>query len=71
MNDFLLKPIIGGKETFASASYDSIYGTISLSWEKVDNKVVIKISIPSNTKAHFIYQDKDEVLNYGTYEFEF
>ena len=70
-NEFLLKPIIGGKETFASASYDSIYGTISLSWEKVDNKVVIKISIPSNTKAHFIYQDKDEVLNYGTYEFEF
>ena len=70
-NNFLIKPIIAGKETYASASYDSIYGTISLSWKKEEGKTKIHIIVPSNTEAHFIYQNTDKVLSYGEYDFEF
>ena len=70
-NEFELKPIIGGKEKYASASYDSIYGKVSLSWEKLNNKIIINVSVPSNTEAHFIYKEKDEILKSGLYRFEF
>ncbi|MBO4667312.1 MAG: hypothetical protein J5666_04200 [Bacilli bacterium] len=70
-NEFLLKPVIGGKETFALASYDSIYGSIFLSWKKESNSVIIYISVPSNTKAHFVYDNVDVVLTMGSYHYEF
>ena len=70
-NEFMLKPIIGGKETFANATYDSIYGKISLAWKKENGKIIINISIPSNTSAHFIYNDVNEFLQSGNYYFEF
>ncbi|MBO7536211.1 MAG: family 78 glycoside hydrolase catalytic domain, partial [Bacilli bacterium] len=69
-NEFLLKPIIGGKVTNASGSYDSIYGKISLSWKRENDKVIFDISIPSNTKALFSYNGVEKELNYGTYHFE-
>ena len=70
-NLFLLKPIIGGKETLASASYDSIYGNIAISWKKEENKVIIDISVPGNTTALFVYKDVNEELKAGSYHYEF
>ena len=69
-NEFLLKPVIGGKETYAFASYDSIYGTISLSWKKENDKVIFDINVPGNTQARFVYKEKDEILYPGQYHFE-
>ena len=69
-NEFLLKPIIGGKESFAKATYESIYGIISLSWKKENNKNIIDIVIPSNTHASFIYNDIERVLKSGKHHFE-
>ena len=70
-NVFLLKPIIGGKESFASARYDSIYGIISLSWKKENEKVIIDIHIPENTQAHYIYNEDSYNLNAGDYHYEY
>ena len=70
-NEFLLKPIISGKEIFAKASYDSIYGKVSLSWQKINDKVIIDIEVPSNTTATFIYQNKNDLLQTGRYHYEF
>ncbi len=69
-NSFLLKPIIGGNISYASASYESIYGTISLAWKKNNDKVIIDIKVPANTKANFEYKDVKEVLFAGNYRFE-
>ena len=69
-NEFLLKPIIGGKEAYAKASYDSIYGHISLSWKKENGKVKFKINVPANTRARFIYKDIDKTLTSGEYNLE-
>ena len=70
-NEFLIKPIIGGKETYAEASYDSIYGRISLAWKKEQDKVLIDLDIPSNTSATFSFCDTLEVLKPGKYHYEF
>ena len=70
-NEFLLKPVIGGKETFAKASYDSIYGRVSLCWKKENDKVIIDITIPYNTSAHFVYKDFSEVIECGQHHYEF
>ena len=69
-NKFLLKPVVGGKVTYAKASYDSIYGRIALGWEKKDDKVSFKISVPANTEARFIYKDIDKTLISGEYNLE-
>lgn len=70
-NHFTIKPIIGGKETYATASYSSIYGKIKSCWRKENNKIIIDLKIPSNTSARFIYEDVDEVLTSDPYHFEF
>ena len=70
-NRFLLKPIIGGNISYAKASYESIYGTISLNWQKKEGKIYINFVVPENTKAQFIYKDIDVVLETGTYNYEF
>ncbi|MCQ3035184.1 MAG: glycoside hydrolase family 78 protein, partial [Bacilli bacterium] len=70
-NHFLLKPIIGGKETYAKASYNSIYGEVALSWKKENDKIIIDIEVPSNTTASFIYKNNEILLDTGTYHFEY
>lgn len=68
-NEFIIKPIIGGHINFANASYNSIYGEIKVKWEKLNNKVNININVPANTKATFIYKDKEILLSAGNYTF--
>ena len=69
-NEFRIKPIISDEVKFAKGEYDSIYGTIKSSFEIKDNEVVIKVSIPSNTKAKLILPNKEEKeLSYGNYIF--
>lgn len=70
-NHFNLKPIIGGKETYAKASYNSIYGLISLSWKKENDKIIIDIEVPSNTTATFIYKGDEKRLETGMHHYEY
>lgn len=69
-NSFLIKPVVGGKETYAKARYDSIYGTVASSWEKDGDKIKFNVTIPSNTKAEFVYKDTKLTLEPGTHSFE-
>ncbi|MGM9859036.1 MAG: family 78 glycoside hydrolase catalytic domain [Bacilli bacterium] len=70
-NEFLIKPIIGGKEKFATCTYQSIYGEIKSSWKKEDDQIFIDIDVPSNTKALFEYGTFKKVLAPGNHHFEF
>ncbi|HSN07517.1 MAG TPA: family 78 glycoside hydrolase catalytic domain, partial [Hanamia sp.] len=46
-----IKPHIGGGFTFASASLDTYYGTVSNSWKIENGKILMDVIIPANTKA--------------------
>lgn len=69
-NSFIIEPLVGGHITYAKASYDSIYGTISSSWEKENDKIKFIIKVPGNTKAKFIYNNIIKYFDSGYYEFE-
>ena len=68
-NTFEIKPIIGGKETFAKGSYKSIYGEIKVSWKKENDSVIFDIHIPANTQADFEFNGKHKQLKAGEYNF--
>jgi len=53
----IIKPIIGGKLTWAEGSYDSDYGTISSKWRIEDNKLKLDVTIPPNTTAQIWVPD--------------
>lgn len=73
MNDrrIEIKPVIGGKETFAKATYHSIYGEIKSSWEKKEGKIIIDFTVPGNTLCTFVFRDRKELLSCGSYHYEF
>ena len=65
-----IKPVIGGHVTHASGKYQSIYGEISSSWERKDGVTKLKVSVPSNVKAHIVFGNVDQELESGTYTFQ-
>jgi len=67
---FKIAPAIGGKETFARGSYDSIYGRVSAEWQRNGEKVSFSLSIPVNTTAEFVYNGIVKEFQPGNYEFE-
>lgn len=71
-NSFLIKPIIGGNITFAKGSYDSVYGKVSVSWKKENEKCLIDIILPANTLSTLIINDKKiDNIKGGKYHFEY
>jgi len=70
-NRFIIAPIIGGKVSYASCSYDSVYGAISVSWKRNANKVIFDIEIPGNTTATFKFKGSENLLLSGKHHFEF
>ena len=53
-----IRPIVGGKETFAKGTYESIYGRIESAWQRQENGTYrFIVSIPPNVKASFFYPD--------------
>ena len=69
-NHFCIEPSIGPSIDYASASYHSIYGTVSSSWKKMGGKRLFTINVPSNTTAEFVYQDMKQTLGPGLHEIE-
>lgn len=64
-NAFEISPVIGEGVDFAKGSYQSLYGEVSVSWKKQDDKVSFDIEVPANTKASFVYLNKVEQLEPG------
>ena len=56
-NHFVIKPIVGGKETYASASYNSMYGMVRSAWKKTENGYEFEVEIPANCSAEVILPD--------------
>lgn len=70
-NRFVIAPKVGGKETFAKARYDSIYGTVLSGWERKDGKTVYSVKIPCNCTADIVLPDGSvRTVCAGAYEFE-
>ena len=69
-NKFKISPRPGGHFEFAEASYDSVYGKISVRWDKTDGGYKYKISVPSNCQADIILPDgRKQTVGAGEYEF--
>ncbi|MBB6637148.1 glycoside hydrolase family 78 protein [Cohnella thailandensis] len=66
---FVLKPIVGGTLTHASATYESLYGTIKSSWEKTGQGVAYRFEVPANTTATIMLPGEPEDLKKGLEEF--
>jgi alpha-L-rhamnosidase len=47
----LLQPNPAKKLTYAKASFESSYGTVTSGWEKKDGKIIVKVKIPANCTA--------------------
>ncbi|MCM1048146.1 MAG: glycoside hydrolase family 78 protein [Clostridiales bacterium] len=69
---FYICPMVGGGLTYASGSYESVYGRIESSWEFTGNEVVFRFSIPANTTATVSLPDvqyQNMELGAGNYEY--
>lgn len=68
---FVIAPREGGSFTHATASYDSIYGTVSSGWVRQADKTVYTVSIPVNTTAEVVLPDgTSREITAGEYTFE-
>ncbi|MEN8248853.1 MAG: family 78 glycoside hydrolase catalytic domain [Bacteroidota bacterium] len=71
----IIKPTIGGSLTNASASQETMYGTVRSSWRLEGERVILDVEIPSNTSATvFVPNAKGEYekhkIGSGIYKFE-
>ncbi|HZJ83379.1 MAG TPA: family 78 glycoside hydrolase catalytic domain, partial [Clostridia bacterium] len=55
----LIKPQPGGGLTYAQAQYISVYGKVSIKWSIENDKMMVDIVIPHNTRAHIILPQAD------------
>lgn len=70
-NQFLIAPKVGGSLTEAGLSYQSVYGKVSCSWEKMDTKVKYRIEIPAGCRARIELEGMDEIeVTAGSYIYE-
>lgn len=70
-NRFLIAPRPGGKETFAKASYASVYGLLQSAFERKGEKALYSISVPSNCLAQVELPDgRKETVGPGKWSFE-
>ncbi|HWD20022.1 MAG TPA: glycoside hydrolase family 78 protein [Verrucomicrobiae bacterium] len=66
----LIEPVPCGDLTWAKATHESPYGTISSSWQRANGKFVLDVTIPPNTTATVILPDKSErTVEAGRYTF--
>ena len=72
-NHFIIAPVPGGHFTHAGMSYDSVYGTVSCSWEVKENgSYSYDIVIPPNTTATVRIEGQEtRELEAGRYSFGF
>ncbi|WP_261301592.1 alpha-L-rhamnosidase [Paenibacillus andongensis] len=66
---FMLSPTVGGTLTQASATYESLYGTIKSSWEKMNQGVTYRFEVPVNTTATIMLSGNQDDLKEVSNEF--
>ncbi len=59
---FLLKPLVGGTLTQASATLESPYGTIRSGWEKGERRISYHFEVPANTTATIMLPGRPDDL---------
>ncbi|MFA9390228.1 MAG: family 78 glycoside hydrolase catalytic domain [Prolixibacteraceae bacterium] len=73
---FTVHPLIPEQLTYAKAKLNSMYGEISVFWEKSNKGLTINIKVPANTKAKIVFPKGYEnataskELGSGKYQFE-
>jgi alpha-L-rhamnosidase len=65
--DFVINPFIDNELTYAKATYQSIFGQRSCSWEKKSDTLFMDVEIPVNTTAtiHFPSSKAEQILENG------
>ena len=56
--EFIIKPYVDNRFEYAAAEYYSVYGLIKSGWKKVKNGWKFNITVPFDTKALFIIEDR-------------
>ena len=60
-HSFVLAPRVGGTFSFVRGHYDSVYGRIESSWQRLkDGSVRFDFTVPANTHAHLTLPLRDE-----------
>ncbi|WP_239616544.1 family 78 glycoside hydrolase catalytic domain [Cohnella mopanensis] len=67
---FMIKPLVGGTLTHASATFESLYGTIQSGWEKTGRGTSYRFSVPANTTATVQLSGSQEDLHRISTQFE-
>lgn len=68
-NEIIISPVFDTGVNKCYIEYQSIYGKLSISWKIKQSTINIKIIIPSNVKAVFLYNGKHNVLDKLVNEF--
>jgi len=65
--NLLIHPRISGIMEFSKASFESPYGTVASGWERKNGKIIIRVTIPVNTKATIVLpvDDISKVISVG------
>ncbi len=48
---FFVQPLLGGGLDWVELSYESVYGTIGIRWERTGDDVTLQVNVPANTTA--------------------
>ena len=69
-NNFVISPKPGGNLSYARASYNSVYGTVSCGWQKTEKGCTYAVTIPSNCTAEIVLPDgQTHTVGAGEYTF--
>ncbi len=68
-NEFEIAPKIGGHLSYAKGSYLSVYGEVSVRWERGEGGAKVEIALPPNTKAKVRLFGKEIEIGPGTSRF--
>lgn len=63
-------PYVPEDMNHAEMSYHTAWGKISLSWEKIKEKIIFRAEIPGAATADFVYREQKAQWNGGIYEVE-
>jgi alpha-L-rhamnosidase len=67
----VIEPRPGGGLTYARASVETMYGRVAAGWEKADDKLTLKVTIPANATATVkLPSGRTELIGSGDYSFE-
>jgi alpha-L-rhamnosidase len=70
-NKFVIEPVPGGSFIFAKAEYASLYGKVSVRWEKTEGGYRYEIIVPPNTIAEVVLTDGTrQTVTAGTHTLE-